>query len=162
MSSPRSRSKTNGAFGNRKPRPIERSFSTPSPAQKEKVAEKDNIAKQFLNFAQPILNDAGRDPMLQKGALHIALLVWNADARGVDEIKSYLLEHVFKGDKDSCEEMFTSYYERKKELYPEDKSYLELKLLNYKHKTGWLFNVRQIQIAEGLSKTDLKDIIKPA
>ena len=100
--------------------------------------------------------------MLQKGALHIALLVWNADARGVDEIKSYLLEHVFKGDKDSCEEMFTSYYERKKELYPEDKSYLELKLLNYKHKTGWLFNVRQIQIAEGLSKTDLKDIIKPA
>ena len=162
MSSPHSRSKTNGAFGNRKPRPIERSFSTPSPAQKEKVAEKDNIAKQFLNFAQPILNDAGRDPMLQKGALHIALLIWNADARGVDEIKKYLLEKVFKGDNDSCEEMFTSYYNRKKELYPEDKSNLELKLLNYRHKTGWLFNIKQTHIAEGIKNTDLSDIIKPA
>ena len=58
MSSPRSRSKTTGAFGNRNPRSIERDFSTPAPVQKEKTPRTLTIADKLAKFSQPILEQA--------------------------------------------------------------------------------------------------------
>lgn len=165
MSSPRSRSKTNGAFGNRNPRPIERDFSTPAPVHQDKTPRAPTIADKLANYSQTILLKAGNNNIAAKGAMNIAVLVWNAHIGGEEKIKE-LKTRLYALPGSTREEIDNTVAEmiaRKEELYPGENSLITNFVLKFNHRTGTTFRVSAVNVnPEGLKNTDLSDIIKPA
>lgn len=164
MSSPRSRSKTSGAFGNSKVRPIERDVDQPAPTKKDKPQRDSTIADKLAKFSQVILEQAGNNRTAAKGAMNVAILIWNAEIGGEEKIaeaKSKL--NALPGSSpEQVDELVTMMIERKHELFPGEKSLITNFVLKFNHRTGATFNVSAVNInPEGLSKTDLSDIIKP-
>ena len=165
MSSPRSRSKTNGAFGNRNPRPIERDFSAPPPVQKEKTPRTLTIADKLAKFSQPILEQAGNNRTAAKGAMNVAILIWNAHIGGEEKIKEAKakLNALPGSSAEQVDELVTTMIARKEELYPGEKALITNFVLKFNHRTGATFNVSAVNVnPEGLSNNDLSDIIKPS
>ena len=165
MSSPRSRSKTTGAFGNRSPRSIERDFSTPAPVQKVKTPRTLTIADKLAKFSQPILEQAGNNRTAAKGAMNVAILIWNASIGGEEKIKEAKakLNALPGSSTEQVDELVTSMIARKEELYPGENALITNFVLKFNHRTGATFNVSAVNVnPEGLSNTDLSDIIKPS
>lgn len=163
MPSSHSRRQTRGAFGNRKPRPIERDFSTPDSEPVEKTPRALTIADKFSTFCQPILEQAGNNRTAAKGAMNVAILIWNASIEGAAKIKEAKtkLAALPGSSVPQIEELVTSMIARKDELYPNENSLITNFKLKFSHRRT-SFNISAVNIKpEGLTKADLQDVITP-
>ena len=163
MASPHSRRKTTGAFGNNKPRDITRDFSRPEQAPVDSTPREPSFADKLIAFAQPILEQAGGNHTAAKGAMNVAILIWNAAIEGdakVKEAKSTLAK-LPGATAEQVEELVTTMVSRKDELYPEEKLIVTNFILKFSHKRGAQFRVSAVNInPEGVKKADLSDMVK--
>lgn len=163
MSSPHSRRQTNGAFGNRKPRPIERDFSSPTPpVREEKGPRVKTIADRLAEFSQPILEQAGDNRMAAKGAMNVAILIWNASIEGPEKIKEAKakIAALPGSDAEQAENLVTSMIERKNELFPGESSLITNFVLTFKRRNT-SFSVSSVNVnPEGLKTGNLQEIIQ--
>ena len=163
MPSSHSRRQTRGAFGNRKPRPIERDFSAHQPEAAEKAPRVLSIADKFSTFCQPILEQAGNNRTAAKGAMNVAILIWNASIEGSAKIKDAKakLATLPGSSVEQIEELVTSMIARKDELYPNENSLITNFKLKFSHRRT-SFTISAVNIRpEGLTRADLQDIITP-
>jgi cell division GTPase FtsZ len=163
MSNSRSRSRAHGAFGNNKPRPIKRDFSAPAPAPAENKSKEPTFADKLITYAQPILEQAGNNHTAAKGAMNVAILIWNASIEGEAKIKEAKekLTALPGATAEQVEELVTIMLERKKELYPEEKLSVTNFILKFSHRKGAQFRVSAVNInPEGVTKADLSDMVK--
>lgn len=163
MPSSYSRRQTRGAFGNRKPRPIKREFTTPETAPVEKTPRTLTIADKFSTFCQPILEQAGNNRTAAKGAMNVAILIWNASIEGDTKIKEAKAKLcALPGSSPAqVEELVTSMIARKEELFPKENSLITNFKLKFSHRRT-SFSISAVNIKpEGLTKADLKDVINP-
>ena len=161
MSSSRSRNRTQGAFGNRRPRPIERDFSAPMPASKAEPRQ-PTIADKIIQFAQPILEQAGNNHTAAKGAMNVSILIWNASIEGegkVAEAKK-TLAGLPGATPEQVEDLMKVMLERKQEMFPEEKLLITNVMLKFSHRRTQ-FRVTAVNInPEGVKKADLSDLVK--
>jgi hypothetical protein len=163
MASPHSRRQTTGAFGNNKPRDIVRDFSRPEPAPVDATPRQPNLPDKLIAFAQPILEQAGNNHTAAKGAMNVAILIWNAAIEGgtkVQEAKTRLAS-LPGATAEQVEELVTTMVARKAELYPEEKLIVTNFILKFNHKGNAQFRVSAVNInPEGVQKADLSDMVK--
>jgi len=123
MASPHSRRQTTGAFGNNKPRDITRDFTRSEPAPVDTTPREPSFADKLITFAQPILEQAGGNHTAAKGAMNVAILIWNACIEGEAKVKEakITLAKLPGASAEQVEELVTTMAARKTELYPEEK-----------------------------------------
>jgi len=163
MASPHSRRKTTGAFGNNKPRAIVRDFTRPEPAPVDTTPREPNLPDKLIAFAQPILEQAGGNHTAAKGAMNVAILIWNAAIEGEAKIKEAkaTLAKLPGATAEQVEELVTTMVARKAELYPSDNLLVTNFILKFNHKRGAQFRVSAVNInPEGVKKADLPDMVK--
>ena len=163
MASPHSRRQTTGAFGNNKPRDISRDFTRPEPAPVDTTPREPSFADKLITFAQPILEQAGGNHTAAKGAMNVAILIWNACIEGEAKIKeaTVTLAKLPGASAEQVEELVTTMAARKTELYPEEKMIVTNFILKFNHKRGAQFRVSAVNInPEGVKKADLSDMVK--
>jgi hypothetical protein len=163
MASPHSRRRTSGAFGNNKPRDIKRDFTRPEPAPVDTTPREPNLPDKLITFAQPILEQAGGNHTAAKGAMNVAILIWNAAIEGDAKIAEakVRLATLPGATAEQVEELVTSMVARKAELYPDDKLVVTNFILKFNHKRGAQFRVSAVNInPEGIKKADLSDMVK--
>jgi hypothetical protein len=164
MSNSRTRRHTKGAFGNNKPRSIEREFA-PKQAPAAEAPTGPTVADKLATYAQPILEQAGSNRTAAKGALNVAILIWNASIEGAEKIAEakQKLAALPGSTPDQVEELVTTMLERKKELYPDENLLITNFSLKFNHRTGTTFRVSAVNIKpEGLTKSAAQDVIKAA
>ncbi len=162
MSSPRSRNRTQGAFGNRRPRPIERDFTAPSPTP-EAAPRQPTIADKLVQYAQPIIEQAGNNHTAAKGAMNVAILIWNASIEGEPKISEAkkTLAGLPGATPEQVEELVKVMLERKKDMYPEENLLVTNFVLKFSHGKAAQFKVTAVNIRpEGVQKADLSDLVK--
>ena len=163
MASPHSRRRTSGAFGNNKPRDIKRDFTRPEPTSVDTTPREPNLPDKLITFAQPILEQAGGNHTAAKGAMNVAILIWNAAIEGEAKIADakVRLATLPGATAEQVEELVTSMVARKAELFPEDKLVVTNFILKFNHKRGAQFRVSAVNInPEGIKKADLSDMVK--
>ena len=162
MSNSRSRRQTKGAFGNRKPRSIERDF-TPKQAPAPAIPQGPTFADKLAQFAQPILEQAGNNRTAAKGAMNVAILIWNAAIEGEAKIAEakVKLAALPGADAPQVEELVTTMLARKQELFPDENHLITNFVLKFNHRTGTTFRVSAVNInPEGVTKGKIKDVIQ--
>jgi hypothetical protein len=164
MSNSRTRRRTKGAFGNNKPRSIEREF-TPKQAPAPAGPHVPTFADKLAQFSQPILEQAGNNRTAAKGAMNVAILIWNAAIEGeakIEEAKKKLVA-LPGADKEQVDELVTTMLARKQELFPEESHLVTNFALKFNHRTGTTFRVSAVNVSpEGVTKGKIKDIIQPS
>lgn len=165
MSTPRSRNRTLGAFGTRKAKPIERDFSArPAPAPAPKPSDRQpTVADKLIRYSQPILEQAGRNHTAAKGAMNVAILIWNASIEGESKIAEAKksLAALPGATPEQVEDLVKVMLERKKEMYPDDNLLVTNFVLKFNHRQGAQFKVTAVNIRpEGVKKADLSDLVK--
>ena len=164
MSNSRTRRRTKGAFGNNKPRSIERDF-TPKQAPAPAGPYVPTFADKLAQFSQPILEQAGNNRTAAKGAMNVAILIWNAAIEGeakIEEAKKKLVA-LPGADKEQVDELVTTMLARKQELFPEESHLVTNFALKFNHRTGTTFRVSAVNVSpEGVTKGKIKDIIQPS
>lgn len=163
MASSHSRSKTNGAFGGIAPREIKRDFPRPAPAPVDTTPSAPSFADDLIAYAQPILEQAGGNHTAAKGAMNVAILIWNAAIEGGQKIAEakVRLASLPGASAAQVEELVTTMVARKAELYPVDKLVVTNFILKFSHKHGAQFRVSAVNInPEGVQKADLSDMVK--
>lgn len=164
MASPHSRFKTVGAFGNNKPRPIVRDFNLqPEPAPADATPRQPSFADKLIAFAGPILEQAGGNHQAAKGAMNVAILIWNAAIEGEAKIKEAKtrLAALPGASVEQVEELVTTMVAVKNEKYADEKLVVTNFILKFSHKHGTQFRVSAVNInPEGVKKSDLADIVK--
>jgi hypothetical protein len=162
MSSPRSRNRTQGAFGNRQPRPIERDFSLPAPTP-EAAPRQPTIADHLIEYARPIIDQAGNHHTAIKGALNVAILIWNASIEGEEKIAEAkkTLTALPGATAEQVEDLMKAMLERKQEMFPGEKLLITNFVLKFSHRLGTQFRVTAVNVnPEGVQKADLSDLVK--
>lgn len=163
MASPHSRRRTTGAFGNNKPRDIKRDFTRREPAPVDPTPREPNLPDKLIAFAQPILQQAGGNHTAAKGAMNVAILIWNAAIEGeakIAEAKTRLAS-LPGATAEQVDELVATMVARKAELYPEEKMLVTNFILKFNHKQGAQFRVSAVNInPEGIKKADLPDMVK--
>jgi hypothetical protein len=160
MSNSRNRSLTLGAFGKPKARVVGRPFikrKTATPAQQAAPAGGFNISDALINFAEPVVKQAGNNHTALRGAMNVAILIWNALIEGETSMKNARekLLSLPGASPDQIEELVTTMSERKNELYPDVKQLIRDYDLNFT-KHGTRIYVSSINIAPpGVEKTEL-------
>lgn len=127
MPSPRNRLRTKGAFGNAKAKAIgaSREFRN-IPTHVPVVPPKDGEARvsdMVLEFAKPILEQAGNNHTAARGAMNVAILLWNGLVEGgkaLDLAREKLLA-LPGATAEQVDELVTTMKERKETLFPEAK-----------------------------------------
>lgn len=125
MSNSRSRRRTVGAFGSVKPKGL----GVPSvfrhiPANVPVVPPKEGEARvsdMVLEFAKPILEQAGNNHTAARGAMNVAVLLWNGLVEGgkaVDSAREKLLA-LPGATAEQVDELVATMSERKTSLFPE-------------------------------------------
>lgn len=82
------RKKTRGAFGSNKIQPVGHHYEVLLNERAEPQAEqaqdpnRPNIANIVIDFARPLLGQAGNNRTALKGAMNVAVLIWNALVEG--------------------------------------------------------------------------------
>lgn len=164
MASPRSRRQTTGAFGSRKPRDIKREFTKRAPTPAAQPASREpSFADKLIAFAQPILEQAGGNHTAAKGAMNVAILIWNAAIEGEHKVKEAKakLATLPGASADQVEELVTTMLARKAEKYPEEKLVVTNFILKFNHRRGAQFRVSAVNInPAGVKKADLSDMVK--
>lgn len=165
MSTSLSRRRTKGAFGNQKPRTIEREFA-PKQAPAAPGVREPTFADKLAEFSQPILQQAGNNRTAAKGAMNVAILIWNATIEGEAKIAEAKkkLEALPGSTPEQVEELVTTMVERKKELYPNENLLVTNFVLKFNNRTGSpTFRVSAVNLnPEGVTKGNLQDIINPS
>lgn len=162
MSSPRSRNRTQGAFGNRRPRPIERDFSVPESAPASAPRE-PTIADKLIQYAQPILEQAGNHRTAAKGAMNVAILIWNASIEGDDKVADAkkTLAGLPGATAEQVEDLVKVMLERKNDMFPDEKLLITNFVLKFSRRHGDQFRVTAVNInPEGVQKADLSDLVR--
>jgi hypothetical protein len=162
MSSPHSRRQTNGAFGNQKPRPIGRVFDSPAPVKEEKSPKQKTIADRLAEFSQPLLEQAGGNRLAAKGAMNVAILIWNASIEGPEKVKDAKakIAALPGSNAEQADELVTNMIERKNELFPGESSLITNFVLNF-NRRGTSFSVSSVNVnPEGLKTGNLQEIIQ--
>jgi hypothetical protein len=163
MSNSRTRRRTKGAFGNNKPRSVEREFTPKQAPAPTGAPAEPNVADKLANYAQPILEQAGSNRTAAKGALNVAILIWNASIEGEEKIAEAKakLNGLPGSTPDQVEELVTTMLTRKKDLYPDENLLITNFILKFNHRTGTTFRVSAVNIKpEGLTKSAAQDVIK--
>lgn len=122
-----------------------------------------SFADKLLSFAQPILEQAGGNHTAAKGAMNVAILIWNAAIEGEAKIKEakITLAKLPGATAEQVEELVTTMVARKAELHPEEKLVVTNFILKFSHKQGAQFRVSAVNInPEGVKKADLSDMVK--
>ena len=163
MSNSLTRRRTKGAFGNNKPRSIEREFtSRPQAPATDGTPVAPNIADMLANYAQTILEQAGSNRTAAQGAMNISILIWNASIEGdakITEAKAKL-NGLPGSNPEQVEELVSTMLTRKKDLYPDENLLITNFILKFNHRTGTTFRVSAVNIKpEGLTKSAAQDII---
>ncbi len=163
MPNSRSRRQTKGAFGNNKARPLVRDWSAPAPAPTDTTPREPSFADKLINYSQPILEQAGNNHTAAKGAMNVAILIWNAAIESdtkIAEAKKKLAA-LPGATAEQVEELVTTMVARKTELYPEEKLSVTNFILKFPHRKGAQFRVSAVNInPEGVKKSDLSDMVK--
>jgi hypothetical protein len=161
MSSSRNR---HGAFGTNKPRPIGRVFDpAPKPQPIDDKPKGPTFADKLIQYSQPILEQAGNNHTAAKGAMNVAILIWNAAIEGEEKIAAAkkTLAALPGATSTQVEELVTTMVARKNELFPEEKLSVTNFVLKFSHRKGAQFRVSAVNInPEGVKKADLSDIVK--
>jgi len=155
-----------GAIGPNKPRPIGRVFDpAPKPQTIDDKPKGPTFADKLIQYSQPILEQAGNNHTAAKGAMNVAILIWNAAIEGeakIEEAKKKLVA-LPGADKEQVDELVTTMLARKKELYPEESHLVTNFALKFNHRTGTTFRVSAVNVSpEGVTKGKIKDIIQPS
>lgn len=164
MSNSLTRRRTKGAFGNNKPRSIEREFAPrPQVPVSDGAPAAPNIADMLANYAQPILEQAGSNRTAAKGAMNVAILIWNASIEGdakITEAKAKL-NGLPGSSPEQVDELVATMLTRKQDLYPKENLLITNFILKFNHRTGTTFRVSAVNIKpEGLTKSAAQDVIK--
>jgi hypothetical protein len=116
-----------------------------------------NISDALIDFARPVIDQAGNNHTALRGAMNVAILVWNALINGgsaVDDAKEKL-RGLPGASSDQIDELFEALSARKTELYPDVKQLVRDYTLNFT-KRGARISVASINIAPpGVEKTDI-------
>ncbi len=95
MATPFNRKKTIGAFGSRKIQPVGHHYEVllneraeAVPAEKKGEKSGPNIANIIIDFARPIIAQAGGNHTAIKGAMNVAILLWNSFVAGEDAVSA--------------------------------------------------------------------------
>ncbi len=92
MATPFNRKKTVGAFGSTKIQPVGHHYEVLLNERAEPQAtqpadpNRPNIANIVIDFARPIIAQAGGNHTAIKGAMNVAVLLWNAFVEGDDAV----------------------------------------------------------------------------
>lgn len=164
MSNSLTRRRTKGAFGNNKPRSIEREFAPrPQAPVSDGAPAAPNIADMLANYAQPILEQAGSNRTAAQGAMNVSILIWNASIEGdakITEAKAKL-NGLPGSSPEQVDELVATMLTRKQDLYPKENLLITNFILKFNHRTGTTFRVSAVNIKpEGLTKSAAQDIIK--
>ncbi|MDR2863327.1 MAG: hypothetical protein LBV54_05580 [Puniceicoccales bacterium] len=161
MSNTRNRRQTSGAFGKPKKR-VRGSLSRTNRAQKaseNKAAPQGgfNISDALINFARPITEQAGNNHTALRGAMNVAILLWNAliegEAKQADAKEKLLA--LPGATAEQIEELITTMSARKAELYPDVKQLIYDYSLNFTRR-GARIRVSSINVAPpGVETTDI-------
>ena len=153
-----------GAFGTNKPRPIGRVFDpAPKPESIDDKPKGPTFADKLIQYSQPILEQAGNNHTAAKGAMNVAILIWNAAVEGEAKIKEAKakLAALPGATAKQVEELVTIMLARKQELYPDEKLSITNFILKFSHRKGAHFRVSAVNInPEGVTKADLSDMVK--
>ena len=152
MSSSRNR---HGAFGTNKPRPIGRVFDpAPKPQPIDDKPKGPTFADKLIQYSQPILEQAGNNHTAAKGAMNVAILIWNASIEGDAKIADAKakLNGLPGSSPEQVEELVSTMLTRKKDLYPDENLLVTNFILKFNHRTGTTFRVSAVNIKpEGLT-----------
>ncbi len=161
MSTSRNR---HGAFGNNKPRPIGRVFTPPPKTQPlPPKQEGPTFADKLIDFSRPVLDQAGNNHTAAKGAMNVAILIWNATIEGEAKIEAAkkTLAALPGATETQIDELVSTMVKRKMEMYPDEKMIVTNFVLKFSHRKGAQFRVTAVNInPEGVKKSDLSDIVK--
>jgi len=175
MSSPFNRSKTRGAFG----APKTNKFTRAVPAIKERIKKhaktlravsanaakpEFNISDALIDFARPVISQAGNNHTALRGAMNVAILVWNALIKGekeVDAARKKLL--LLPGSSETqIDEVLELLRERKQEKYANVKQLVNKYELRFGKRGARIF-ISSVNLApEGIEKTDLANMLAGA
>ena len=160
MSNPRNRSRTVGAFGNSKAKPL-----TPPPAFRHlpkniPVAPpkdgEDRVSDMLLDFAKPILEQAGNNHTAARGAMNVAVLIWNALVEGEKAIaaaKAKLLA-LPGSTAEQVDELITTMSERKAEKYESARHLIMDFTVDFDKRGGLSIRIATMNLApKGVEKT---------
>jgi hypothetical protein len=159
MSNSRNRSLTFGAFGKPKARVVGRPPFKRKPVASAPQAPTGgfNISDALITFAEPVIKQAGNNHTALRGAMNVAILIWNALIEGgpaLDEAQKKLLS-LPGASSEQIEELVATMSERKAELYPDVKQLIRNYDLTFT-KHGTRIYVSAINIAPpGVEKTNL-------
>ena len=161
MSNPHNRRRTRGAFG--KPKtpakgfPLRRSAapdSVPSPKN-----DGFNISNALIEFARPITEQAGNNHTAIRGAMNVAILLWNALIEGgpnLEAARKKLLA-LPGATPAQIEELIATMSARKEELYPSAKQLICNYDLNFTKK-GANIRIASVNLnPEGVEKTNIAE-----
>lgn len=163
MSTPLNRKKTVGAFGTRKIRDVgylyevllnEKAEPVPAPAD----PSRPNIANMIIEFSRPVLAQAGGNHTAMRGAMNVAILLWNAIVEG-DEAVAAAREKLLALPDSGAEQidaLIAALKERKNEVAPGVNQVVRKFSLNFT-KHGISFNVTTApgSRVEGVEKSPL-------
>ncbi|MDR1817484.1 MAG: hypothetical protein LBR07_04780 [Puniceicoccales bacterium] len=127
MTNPRNRTRTPGAFGKYRgavPAPasfrVNRRPAAAGNATGDAAAPAFNISNALIHFARPVIDQAGKNRVALKGAMNVAILLWNAAVEGpaaVAAARKTLLS-LPSADPEQVAEIVDAMVARKEELYP--------------------------------------------
>ena len=135
----------------------------PPPTPVDTTPREPGFADKLITFAQPIIEQAGGNHTAAKGAMNVAILIWNAAIEGGPKIQDAkaTLAKLPGATAEQVEELVTTMVARKTELYPEEKMIVTNFILKFSHKRGAQFRVSAVNInPEGVKKADLSDMVK--
>ncbi|MDR3228601.1 MAG: hypothetical protein LBT53_04225 [Puniceicoccales bacterium] len=162
MSNPYNRRQTLGAYGKPKPTLFKRAVpgskqKTAAPASQPHDPNAFNISDALINFARPVIDQAGNNHTAIRGAMNVAILVWNALIDGgpaISKAREKLLG-LPGANSEQIDELLAVLSERKATLYPNVKQLVNKYDLSFT-KRGASIRLSAINVApEGVEKTDM-------
>lgn len=172
MSTPFTRRKTSGAFGSTRIKAVGHHYEVlmnedlkqnPVPAPAGDAPARPNIANIFLEFSQPITEQAKGSHTALKGAFNVAQLLWNAFTEGEKEIAA-TRERLLQLP-DATPEAMDELIKIMRERFEKLNAGLNLRIRSYelnftKHGINLSLKTMPGSRVEGVQKTELSDIIR--
>jgi hypothetical protein len=159
MSNARNRKRTTGAFGNTKPRSISptrefRHIPANIPVVPPQAGE-DRVSDILLEFSKPILEQAGNNHTAARGAMNVAVLIWNGLVEGgkaLEASREKLLA-LPGATAEQVEELVATMRERKATLFPEAKHLVMDFSVSFDKRGGLQLRVASMNLApKGVEK----------
>lgn len=160
MPTPRNRKRTKGAFGNTKTKSLSagpefRHIPANVPVMPPKEGEA-RVSDMVLEFAKPILEQAGNNRTATRGAMNVAVLLWNGLVEGgkaLEAAREKLLA-LPGATAEQVTELVDTMQERKTTLSPDAKHLVMDFTVNFNKKGGLELRIASMNLApKGVEKT---------